>query len=362
MNASIPPASYDSARSGRYDPLLFRYAVVWSALTLCNLFAGGSVTSHEAGLAVPDWPTTYGHNMFTYPPSRWVGGILFEHGHRLIASTVGLLTIGMVVLITLRDPRRWMRRLSYLALGAVIAQGALGGLTVLYFLPPPVSIAHAGLAQLFFCLTAAMTLFLSRGWRERSAGRIEFGGVGLRRLCAAATALIYLQVLLGAVVRHTKSGLAITDFPKSYGQWIPPLDPASIDRINQERRWSENYDRLPVITAGQIGLHFAHRVNALVVTAVVVATALTALRQARGCAGLRGPSGMLLALLAGQLTLGALTIWTLRNPWINTAHVAVGAALLATSLVLALRVRRATVPIPLRQVAASPVAAEGAPA
>src|SRR5262245_41990126 len=114
------------------------------------------VTSTNSGLSVPDWPTTFGHQMFSYPLSGMVGGIFYEHGHRLIASTVGLLTIGLVLFLWRVEPRRWVRRLGWLALLTVVAQGVLGGLTVIYLLPDPISISHAGLAQLFFCLTVSL--------------------------------------------------------------------------------------------------------------------------------------------------------------------------------------------------------------
>lgn len=168
------PLAYAGADArARGDRFLFWYALAWSGLTLFNLVAGGMVTSKGAGLAVPDWPTTYQHSMFTYPLALWwrQGNIFYEHGHRLVASTVGLMTVGMAALLYLREPRAWLRRLGLAALAAVVVQGLLGGMTVLFFLPAPVSVSHAGLAQLFFCTTAAVTLFLSRGWRDAAAGR-----------------------------------------------------------------------------------------------------------------------------------------------------------------------------------------------
>src|SRR5207247_2287490 len=132
--------------------------------TVLLILAGSFVTSTDSGLSVPDWPTTYGWNMFTFPTSMWVGGILYEHGHRLIASTVGFLTIVLTAWIWFTDSRRWMRWLGVAALGSVVAQGVLGGITVLFFLPPAVSTAHAGLAEIFFCITVAIALFTGRGW------------------------------------------------------------------------------------------------------------------------------------------------------------------------------------------------------
>src|SRR6476646_6654250 len=128
--------------------MLHRFAKFLPACTILLILAGSLVTSHDAGLSVPDWPTSYGWNMFTFPPSMWVANIFYEHGHRLIASSVGFLTIILAVWLWLKEPRRWVRWLGVTALGTVIAQGLLGGLTVLFFLPAAISTAHAGLAEI----------------------------------------------------------------------------------------------------------------------------------------------------------------------------------------------------------------------
>src|SRR5947207_6415109 len=151
--------------------MLHRFARVVAGCTVLLVLAGSLVTSTGSGLSVPDWPTTYGWNMFAFPPSKWVGGIFYEHGHRLIASTVGFLTIVLSAWIWLADSRRWMRWFGVGALVAVVAQGILGGLTVLYFLPPAVSTAHAALAEIFFCMTVAIALFTSPGWIDGYASR-----------------------------------------------------------------------------------------------------------------------------------------------------------------------------------------------
>ena len=138
---------------------LHRFIKLVVASTVLLILAGGMVTSTGSGLAVPDWPNTYGEFMFSFPLEKMVGGIFYEHGHRLIASTVGFLTIILAVWLWWADPRGWVRRLGFIALAAVILQGVLGGLTVIYLLPPPISIGHAGLAQIFFCLTVSLALF-----------------------------------------------------------------------------------------------------------------------------------------------------------------------------------------------------------
>src|SRR6266478_5767450 len=140
------------------------FAALVAASTAVLIFAGGLVTSTGSGLSVPDWPNTYGWFMFAFPLEKMVGGILYEHGHRLIASTVGFFTIILAAWLWMSEPRRWMKWLGVAALGAVIAQGVLGGLTVMFFLPAPISTAHAGLAEIFFCMTVAIALFTSPRW------------------------------------------------------------------------------------------------------------------------------------------------------------------------------------------------------
>src|SRR5579862_2928288 len=185
--------------------MLHRFATFVAVCTVLLVLAGSLVTSTNSGLAVPDWPTTYGSNMFAFPPSKWVGGILYEHGHRLIASTVGFLTIILAAWLWIADSRGWVRWLGVTALGTVVAQGVLGGLTVLFFLPPPISTAHAGLAEIFFCLTVAIALFTSPRWIAGSG----VDDTTLRRVATTTTVIIYLQILVGAAMRHTGAGLAI---------------------------------------------------------------------------------------------------------------------------------------------------------
>lgn len=294
--------------------MLHRFAKLVAGCTVLLVLAGSLVTSTASGLSVPDWPTTYGWNMFTFPPSKWVGGIFYEHGHRLIASSVGFLTIILAAWLWLADPRRWMRWLGVSALGAVIAQGVLGGLTVLFFLPAAISTAHAGLAEIFFCLTIAIALFTSTGWTN---------GYGpsapdpmLRRVATATTALIYTQILIGATVRHTGAGLAIPDFPLMFGHVVP-----------------DHWD-------AKIAVHFAHRVGAGLVTLAIVATTAHVWYHDRGRRELTRPAMLMLALVAVQVTLGAATVLSRRDVWINSAHVVCGALVLTTSLVLTLRTWR----------------------
>jgi cytochrome c oxidase assembly protein subunit 15 len=297
--------------------MLHRFTKFLVACTVLLILAGSLVTSHDAGLSVPDWPTSYGWSMFTFPPSMWVANIFYEHGHRLIASTVGFLTIVLVVWTWIAEPRRWVRWLAVGALVAVIAQGVLGGLTVLFFLPPAISTAHAGLAEIFFCLTVAIALVTSPGWIDEYAASAERDDPLLRRIALATTLAIYAQILIGATMRHTGAGLAIPDFPLMFGHLVP-----------------DHWDP-------KIAVHFAHRVGALVVALLILATAGHVWYHHRGRRELTRPAGLLVALVAAQVTLGAATVLSRRAVWINSIHVVVGALVLTTSLVLTLRAWRA---------------------
>jgi cytochrome c oxidase assembly protein subunit 15 len=305
------PSTLDPRPSGLWH---HRFARIVAGCTLLLIAAGGMVTSTGSGLSVPDWPTSYGWNMFTFPVSKWVGGIRYEHTHRLIASTVGFLTIVLAVWTWRVEPRPWVRRLAFTALGVVIVQGLLGGITVLFFLPPAVSIGHAGLAQVFFCLTVTLALVTSPGWRYTVDPVLD---PTLRRLAATTTVLIYAQIILGATMRHNDAGLAIPDFPLAFGRLVPHV-------------WN----------AG-VAIHFAHRVGGLIVTLAILATAGHIFYHHARRRELTRPAFVLLMLVSMQITLGAFVIWSGRDAVINTAHVVNGALVLGTSLLLTLRTFRA---------------------
>jgi heme a synthase len=179
------------------DTTLYHFAIFLTCCTILLILAGGLVTSHDAGLAVPDWPLSYGQ---FFPPM--VGNIFWEHGHRMIAGSVGILTLILAVWIQIKEPRIWMKRLGWIALGAVILQAVLGGLTVLYLLPAPISIFHACLAQTFLCILVSITYFLSPFSSQITAQHAR-DLAKLKRLSLMTTAFIYLQLILGATVRHT---------------------------------------------------------------------------------------------------------------------------------------------------------------
>ena len=299
---------------------LHRFAWFLAAATLFLLVAGGMVTSTGSGLAVPDWPNTYGRFMFSFPLDHMVGGIFYEHGHRLIASVVGFMTIVLAVWLWRVDDRRWMRRLGWIALAAVIVQGVLGGVTVLYFLPAPVSVAHAGLAEIFFCLTVAIAIFTSERWRNPTHGAVD--DALLRRLAIATTVLVYIQILLGATMRHTGAGMAIPDFPLAFGRLVPHV-------------WNFG-----------VAVHYAHRVGAVIVSLAVIALAGHAFYHHRGRREITRPAALLVVLVISQVTLGAYVVLSGRHPHINTAHLANGALVLVTSLALALWSSRRTAATP----------------
>jgi len=296
---------------GETPRALHRYAVFLVFAILGLIAAGGLVKSLEAGLSVPDWPTSYGG---LNPPRWWqIENVRAEHGHRLIAGTVAMLTAVMAFWAWRREPRRWVRRLAWGALLAVLLQALLGGLTVLFFLPTAISVSHAALAQFYLCVVVAFAVVTAPGWPGFAPGLQLRGMSGSRRLAAATTGLVFVQMLIGAIVRHTGSGLAIPDFPLMFGGWWPPAIDFSI--------------------AVQLG----HRAGALLVTTAVTVLLVRVMRSADR-RRLVVPAVGLAALVLSQVSLGAIIIWSGRSVLPNTLHVPTGAALLATSLVLTLRV------------------------
>ena len=289
------------------------FARVVSACTAGLIFAGALVTSTGSGLAVPDWPLSFG--MF-FPPM--VGGVFFEHGHRMIATAVAFLT-AILGFWTLRSEQRSAQRwLAIAAMGAVILQACLGGATVLLKLPPAVSASHATLGQTFFCLLAALAMTSSPSWRDAARGPVT-GTVRLQRVAAVATtALVWLQLVVGAAMRHRHAGFIFPDFPTSGGQWVPD------------------------ITSVNVALNFAHRFGALVVfTAVMLTAALTVLSylaspRAASHRAMLGVALRLAALVLLQAFLGAITVLHGRPVTPTSLHVVNGALVLVTSLVLAL--------------------------
>ena len=285
---------------------LRRFTKLVAFSTLFLIFAGAMVTSTGSGLAVPDWPLSYGMWM---PPM--VGGVFYEHGHRMIAATVGFLTVLQALWLQLREPKRRLRILGWCAVGAVIAQGVLGGLTVLFLLPPAISIAHAGLAEIFFSLNVSIAFCASRFYERIRAAERGDAPVGST---TAVVVLVYAQILAGALMRHLHAGLAIPDFPLSFGRVIPSL------------------------TSTAITVNFVHRAGALAVAIAVLAMYIRLFRfEARH--PLRLVANMLILVVPTQILLGAYTVWSGKQPVITSLHVMTGALTLAFTLLLALTAR-----------------------
>lgn len=287
---------------------LHRYALLTAFCTFLLVIAGGLVTSTGSGLAVPDWPLSYGT---LFPPM--IGGIFYEHGHRMIAGTVGIMTMLLALWTWRAEPRRWVRRLSGVAVLAVLAQAGLGGLTVIFLLPTAVSVAHAGLAMAFFGITCALAMVTSPSWHEHDDRSLLDDRFPLPRLAALTTAAVYGQILIGATVRHTGSGLACPDFPLCNGAVLPPIDSLGV------------------------ALHLLHRVGAITVACLVIWVYRRVTTAHATITWLVVPATIAVSLVGVQFLLGALTVWNALAIEPTTAHVGGGALLLITMLTLTLR-------------------------
>lgn len=366
---------------------LHRFSLLTAIATLGLIALGGMVTSHGVGMAVPDWPNTYGYNMFFFPVSQWVGGIFYEHTHRLLASAVGLLTgvlalwlhgyraqkfmrvLGVVLLVlgggvlvmlptrwtdTLvlaatgaalvvggvfwpsgEPAPKWLRRMGLVAFGAVVFQGVLGGLRVTA-MKDEIGIFHATLAQLFFSFLCAICLFTSKWFGKlpnAGASPTSVHAKRMQRLFIGTTALILIQLVLGASMRHQHAGLAIPDFPTAYGRLWPDTSAEAVELYNQRRI---EVTAVNHITAGQIHLQMLHRIVALAITAGVIYCALRARRQRQGAPVLYRLSIGWAGLIILQAALGAFTIWSNKAADVATAHVVLGALSLATGTIVSI--------------------------
>jgi cytochrome c oxidase assembly protein subunit 15 len=325
---------------------LHRFAWFTSIATLFLICSGGMVTSKGVGLAVPDWPTTFGYNMFLFPISQWVGGIFFEHTHRLIASLVGFLTIILALWIWRVDPRRWLRNLGWTALGAVILQGVVGGLRVT-MLKDEIGIFHACLAQAFLGMLIVITLATSKLWLAgtarcavRDADTVSAPGVRtpqrgvptttLARVAIVTTLLIYLQLALGATMRHQHRDLSILDFPLAYGKIIPDTSAPRLAEINAWR----DARALSDVTPAHIWLQLAHRFMAVLIAGGVIGCLILARKTAGHAGVLSRFTDSWFLLLCCQVTLGAWVIWSNKAADIATTHVAVGATMFVLGVAL----------------------------
>jgi len=291
-----------------------RFALLVAFATFFLIIAGALVTSHDAGLATADWPLTEGRflpkveSLGINSGVNMVGNLFWEHGHRMVATTVGMLTIGLVIFLSLKEKRSWVRRLGWLALVGVVAQGLLGGLTVKLMLPLAVSTAHATLAQLFFCTTVSLAVFTSASWIKSRPTTEEQGSLPVRYLCVAAAATILLQLVIGATLRHSAT-------------------------------WDQHLPTELLLT---------HIGGAVAVTLLLGSAAVMVLRRHTGEPFLARPAKLALFLLSLQLCLGVAAYLTrIASPndpqplkpmvGVTVAHVACGALVFATAIVLTLR-------------------------
>lgn len=298
---------------------LHRFAFFTACVTFPLIFIGGLVKSHEAGLSVPDWPTTYGYNMFTFPLHWMVGNIFYEHGHRLWASFVGFCILIEAIWLWRKEPRSWVRKLGWLTLLAVSVQGGLGGLTVYLLLPTWNSTAHAALAQITFCMTVALSMVTALKWNDEPIKTASPITDKLRMLTFISIGVIFIQLLLGAVMRHEEAGLAIPTFP-----------------------FAENGSLIPDFSSVGIALNFAHRFWALVVGTIVIITGATGIKASKEHRVFRASAVAGIVLVLVQITLGMITIWSAKDPNWTSLHVVGGSAVLASQFVLALRVHHLT--------------------
>ena len=346
-----------SARS-QDTPWLHRFAIVTALATFVLIGFGGLVTSKGVGMAVPDWPNTFGYNMFLVPFDEWLGkfGIFEEHSHRLVASFVGLLTIVLSAWLWVKDSRKWVRLLGICALVLVVVQGVLGGLRVTEINQNP-GLIHGAVAQLFLILVCAIAMVTSAWWqRVNVSDRASFAA--LKGILVAVICLVFVQLLLGATMRHQHAGLAIWDFPLAHGQVWPATDEASVATYNENRYELQkslhaanqllDADGNPrtflasghEILSWHVWLQMLHRLGAVATLALVMGLAVKARRRLGQAHGFTKAAYALLAMVVAQAGMGIWTVWSNKAADVATGHVVLGAACLALSSLLLLAAKR----------------------
>lgn len=302
--------------------------------TLGLIFVGGMVTSTSSGLAVPDWPLSYGT---LFPPM--IGGVFYEHGHRMVASSVGFFMLSLVIALSWVEQRKWVKILGWVSLLIIILQGILGGITVLFFLPKPISILHGILAQTFFILTIVLAYSLSQE-RTMRENRISYVSSAFLKMNLGCCLLIYVQLILGALMRHTGSGLAIPDFPTMGEQFIPSFNETMLQKINTWR-FMQNLEPVNIM---QIIIHFLHRLWSLIIALAVIGLNVLGFKYEREQKNVLATLVLLDCLVVLQIILGIITLLSGKDAVTTSLHVATGAAALGASILLLLRAS----PIPIR--------------
>ena len=271
--------------------------------------------------------------MFAFPLSDMIGGIFYEHGHRMIAAIVGLLTLILAFSIYHTDDQLWLKKTGFFALGLVISQGLFGGLTVLFLQPTPISVIHAVFAQTFFMVT----ILIAYGLSDERAHRIHYDKVdhaGLKIPAYWVTGLVYVQLIIGALMRHTQSGLAIPDFPLAGGYLLPPFNQTMLNTVH-----AMQFDLdLPFVSMSQVVVHFLHRLGGVSVAIAIGWLSWKIYQMKDSDNRIYRQTVLLDMLLLLQITLGAFTIWSLKEPLITSIHVVNGATILGLSMLMVLRI------------------------
>ena len=346
-----------SARS-QNNPWLHWFAMFTALATLVLIGIGGLVTSKGVGMAVPDWPTTYGYNMFLVPFDQWLGkfGVFEEHFHRLMASFVGFLTIGLAIWLWVKEARKWVRLLGISALVLVVMQGLLGGLRVTE-INQNLGLIHGATAQLFLILICGISMVTSAWWQRVNVSD-RAGFVPLKGILVAVICLVFLQLLLGATMRHQHAGLAIWDFPLAHGQVWPATDETSVAIYNENRYELQKSLHAAnqlldaqgnpktflasghEILSWHVWLQMLHRLGAVATLALVVAFAVKTRRRLGHAHGFTKAGYVLLAMIVAQAGMGIWTILSNKAADVATGHVVLGAACLSLSSLLLLAVKR----------------------
>ena len=309
------------------------YSKIVSYSTLFLIFLGGLVKSAESGLSVPDWPTTYGYFMFSFPLDQMVGGIRYEHTHRLVASIIGLMTLFLAVWLSRSKVDAWLKKLGALAFVLVVAQGVLGGMTVKFHLPVWTSSMHGVLAQTFFLVTILIAYGLSNEKTVRKSEDLKGIDGKYIRMAIIFLGMVFIQLIIGNLLRHTESGLAVPDFPTMGGTMIPTFDQAMLNRINA---WNFEHDH-ELVTMGQVHIHILHRFWALLILLKLIYLNMLAYKNCLQRPFVLKTLFLLNAAILTQIGLGIATVMSMKEIYTTTFHVAAGAVVLALSFLLVLR-------------------------